>query len=184
MYGLFIFFQLRTHKHLFEGEHDPEDHEVPSTSLWASIGILVGTTGIIAVCAEFLVGSIEGLSKSWGLSETFVGIILLPIVGNAAEHMTAVTVAMKNKMDLSIGIGLGSSMQIALLVTPFCVIIGWFLNVPMTLNFSTFETSILFVSVFVVNSLISDGTSHWLEGAMLIGAYILVAFAFYLLPAA
>jgi Ca2+:H+ antiporter len=106
----------------------------------------------------------------------------LPLVGNAAEHLTAVTCAMKNKMDLSIGIGLGSSMQIALFVTPFCVIVGWGLNQPMDLDFSTFETAILFVTVFVVNSLVSDGSSNWLEGQMLLTAYVLIGFAFYLIP--
>lgn len=129
-----------------------------------------------------MVGSIEELTKAWNLTETFVGVILLPLVGNAAEHLTAVTVAMKNKMDLSIGIGLGSSMQIALFVTPFCVIVGWILNQPMDLDFSTFETAVLFVTVFVVNSLVSDGTSNWLEGQMLLTAYLLIGFAFYLIP--
>lgn len=185
IYALYIYFQLKTHKHLFETPENQhgEDEETPSTTLYAALGMLVLTTGVIAICAEFLVGSIDELSAHWGLSHTFVGIILLPIVGNAAEHLTAVTVAMKNKMDLSIGIGLGSSMQIALLVAPFCVLVGWAMeDVPMTLHFSTFETCILFVSVFVVNSLISDGTSNWLEGAMLVAAYVLVAIAFFLLP--
>ena len=129
-----------------------------------------------------MVGSIEDLTTAWGLTETFVGVILLPLVGNAAEHLTAVTVAMKNKMDLSIAIGLGSSMQIALFVTPFCVVIGWILNQPMDLDFSTFETAVLFVTIFVVNSLISDGTSHWLEGQMLLTSYLLIGYAFYLIP--
>jgi Ca2+:H+ antiporter len=187
-YATFIVFQLFTHKKLFLGEH----HEVerPSSTFWAAIAVLVSVTGtflllievLIAISAEFLVGSIEELTHAWNLSETFVGVILLPLVGNAAEHLTAVTVAMKNKMDLSIGIGLGSSMQIALFVTPFCVIVGWILNQPMDLDFSTFETAILFVTVFVVNSLVSDGTSNWLEGQMLLTAYVLIGFAFYLIP--
>ena len=109
IYFFYITFQLYTHKHLFESEEEHEQ-ENPSTSLYGAITILIVSTCVIAVCSEFLVGSIEGLSLAWGLSETFVGVILLPIVGNAAEHLTAVTVAMKNKMDLSIGIGLGSSM--------------------------------------------------------------------------
>lgn len=137
---------------------------------------------LVAISAEFLVGSIEELTHAWNLTETFVGVILLPLVGNAAEHLTAVTVAMKNKMDLSIGIGLGSSMQIALFVTPFCVIVGWILDQPMDLDFSNFETAVLFVTVFVVNSLVSNGSSNWLEGHMLLISYILIGFAFYLIP--
>jgi Ca2+:H+ antiporter len=113
VYGLFIYFQLSTHKHIFEDKNH-DDSEQPSISLYAAIFMLLVITALIAYLSELLVGSIEGLSTAWGLSETFVGFILLPIVGNAAEHLTAVTVAMKNKMELSIGIGLGSSMYFAL----------------------------------------------------------------------
>jgi Ca2+:H+ antiporter len=107
---------------------------------------------------------------------------LLPIVGNAAEHLTAVTTAMKNKMDLAIGVALGSSMQIALLVTPVLVIVGWILGQPMTLLFNGFETVVLFVSVLITNYLIMDGKSHWLEGTMLLGSYCIIAVAFFYYP--
>jgi len=144
--------------------------------------LLAAVTILVSISCEYLVGSIEGLSHSWNLSQTFVGLILLPIVGNAAEHVSAVTFAMQNKMGLSLGIALGSSMQIALFVTPFVVLTGWAIDIPMTLYFSVFETIVLFLSVYVVNSVISDGSSNWLEGAMLLGCYSIVALAFYLLP--
>jgi len=182
IYALYIFFQLSTHTHLFRGTE--EEHEEPKVMFSVAMISLFVITGIVALCAEYLVGSIEGLSKTWGLSETFVGLILLPIVGNAAEHLTAVSCAMKNKMELTLGIGLGASMQIALLITPLCVIVGWIMHVPMTLDFGIFETVMLFISIYVVNSVISDGRSHWLEGVMLLGAYLVIAIAFFLLPEA
>lgn len=116
------------------------------------------------------------------MSRTFIGLILLPIVGNAAEHVTAVSVAMKNKMDLAIGVAIGSSMQIALFVTPLMVIIGWIIGEPMTLFFNTFETCVLFVTVLIVNYLIQDGESNWLEGVMLISTYIIIAIAVFYYP--
>lgn len=136
----------------------------------------------VSLCAEFLVGSIEAISSDWDLSETFVGLILLPIVGNAAEHMTAVFAATRNKMDLALGIAVGSSMQIALFVTPIMVILGWATNQAMTLSFTMMETTSLFVSVWIVNTIISDGVSNWLEGAMLIGSYFMISIAFYVFP--
>lgn len=96
--------------------------------------------------------------------------------------MTAVTSAMNNKMDLALGVAVGSSMQIALLVTPFVVICGWFINQPMTLSFTVMETVCLFISVYIANGIISDGISNWLEGAMLLGGYGMIAIAFYVYP--
>ncbi len=126
-------------------------------------------TVVVAVCAEFLVDSIDYIVQNSRLSNTFIGLILIPIVGNAAEHVTAVVVAYKNKMDLAIGVAIGSSMQIALFVTPFMVILGWIIGQPMTLHFQTFETVVFFLSVLVVNYLIQDGKSNYLEGAMCLG---------------
>ncbi|EPZ31149.1 Calcium/proton exchanger CAX domain-containing protein [Rozella allomycis CSF55] len=163
LYILYLIFQLRTHVHLYADDEGDEEEE-PILSVPYAISLLVIVTILVSVCAEFLVGSIEVVSSSWGLSETFIGLILLPIVGNAAEHVTAVTVAMKNKMNLAIGVAIGSSMQIALFVTPFLVIVGWFMGQNLTLFFHTFETSVMFISVLIVNYLIQDGTSNWLEG--------------------
>lgn len=132
--------------------HHPEE---PLLSPWAAGVTLVVITLAVAVCAEYLVDSIDSIVQTAHISKTFIGLILLPIVGNAAEHVTAVVVAYKNKMDLAIGVAIGSSMQIALLVTPFLVILGWIIGQPMTLHFETFETVVLFLSVLITNYLIS-----------------------------
>ncbi|KAF9913154.1 hypothetical protein EC991_003614 [Linnemannia zychae] len=180
VYVLYLFFQLKTHTHLYATEN--EEEEEPLLPVWMSISLLLLVTLVVAMCAEFLVDSIEGLSESWHISPTFIGLILLPIVGNAAEHVTAITVAMKNKMDLAIGVAVGSSMQIALFVTPLMVIIGYFIGQPMTLFFNTFETCIMFVSVLIVNYLIQDGESNWLEGVQLLSTYVIIAIAVFYYP--
>lgn len=147
-----------------------------------AILLLFISTGLVAVCAEFLVDSINYLVDNTSLSEAFVGLIILPIVGNAAEHVTAVTVASKNKMDLAIGVAVGSSIQIALFVTPVIVLLGWILAKDMSLYFSLFETVSLFVSAFIVNFLVLDGRSNYLEGALLIAAYVIIALAAFFYP--
>ncbi|KAI2638477.1 Sodium/calcium exchanger protein-domain-containing protein [Xylaria nigripes] len=153
---------------------DVEDHEDDDLSQPAAIIMLLITTALVATCAEFLVDSIQDVVASSSLGEIFIGLIILPIVGNAAEHVTAVTVAMKNKMDLAIGVAIGSSIQIALFITPLVVIIGWIINQPMTLYFTLFETVSLFVSAFIINFLILDGRSNYLEGALLVATYVII----------
>ncbi|OBT77735.1 hypothetical protein VF21_03797 [Pseudogymnoascus sp. 05NY08] len=190
LYVLYLAFQLRTHANLFNAEHeagtetDDEDHdaEVPQMSPWAATIVLILTTIAVAVCADYLVDSIDALVAKVHVSKTFVGLILLPIVGNAAEHVTAIVVALKDKMDLAMGVAVGSSMQIALLVTPFLVIMGWIIGQPMTLHFETFETVVFFLSVLVVSYVIGDGKSNYLEGAMLLGLYFIIALAFLVYP--
>ncbi|CAI2162994.1 12802_t:CDS:2 [Funneliformis geosporum] len=194
IYVLYLFFQLGTHKHLYdrvrhndeeqpeEPPQEPEEEEIPQLTLGVSLFFLAAITLLVACSADYLVGSIEGIVESSGLSKTFVGLILLPIVGNAAEHVTAISVAMKNKMDLAINVAAGSSMQIALFITPFLVVLGWIIGVQMTLFFKTFETVVLFISVLITNYLIQDGKSNWLEGAMLLATYTIIALAFYLYP--
>jgi len=178
IYVLYLIFQLVTHKQLYEEGGDDEQEEAQMNCATALI-VLVVSTVIVGICSEFLVGSIEFIVVEWNISETFVGLILIPIIGNAAEHLTAVTVAWKNKMDLAIGVSLGSSIQIALLVTPILVLIGWGVGQPMSFFFQTFETAVMFISVIVVSSLISDGKSNWFEGAMLCAIYVILAIAFY-----
>ncbi|KAJ5703687.1 sodium/calcium transporter [Penicillium malachiteum] len=158
---------------------DPEDEEEqPQLSVTVAILTLVISTALVAVCAEFMVDSIDALTATGNIGTTFVGLILLPIVGNAAEHATAVTVACKDKMDLAIGVAVGSSMQIALLVLPLIVVIGWCMGVDtMTLNFDGFQVILLFVAVLLVNYLIADGKSHWLEGVLLMMMYLIIAIA-------
>jgi len=180
IYGLYLFFQLKTHKEFYQDDGDEE--EEAEMTLPFAICALIGITVLVGVCAEYLVDSIEGVTDQWGISKSFVGLILLPIVGNAAEHLTAVSTAYKNKMDLAIGVSLGSSQQIALMVTPLLVLIGWCINQPMTLYFQPFETAVLFISVIVVNALIGDGESNWLEGVLLMAVYIICAVAFYQIP--
>jgi Ca2+:H+ antiporter len=159
-----------------------ESEDKPKLSRTSALILLLVTTGLVAVCAEFLVDSIDYLVKTTGISQAFVGLIILPIVGNAAEHITAVTVASKNKMDLAIGVALGSSIQIALFVTPVIVLLGWCLNTEMSLYFSLFETISLFASAFIVNYLMLDGRSNYLEGALLIAAYVIIAVAAFFYP--
>jgi len=164
-------------------EEEEEEQETPALTLWFAIGVLVASTVLVALCAECLVDSIDHLVTSAGISRVFVGLILLPIVGNAAEHATAVTVATKDKMDLTIGVAVGSSMQIALLVIPLMVILGWILKVEgMDLYFDGFQVMILFISVLLVNYLIADGKSNYLEGILLMALYLIVAVASWFYP--
>ena len=195
LYVLYLGFQLRTHASLFTDDHkkknqnstngaenvteeapaasstpssdeDDDDDELPPMSPWAAGIVLLLTTGAVSICAEYLVDSIDSLVETAHISKTFVGLVLIPIVGNAAEHVTAIVVALKDKMDLAMGVAVGSSLQIALLVTPFLVILGWIIDQPMTLHFQTFETVVFFLSVLVVTYVIQDGRSNYLEGAM------------------
>jgi Ca2+:H+ antiporter len=199
VYVLYLFFQLKTHKEIFEGmsegledsssnesvsnlDHTPKDQHHESLSTTASIILLFIVTIAVSLCADSLVGSIDDIVASSGVSKTFIGLIVIPIVGNAAEHVTAIVVAIKDKMDLAIGVAIGSSLQIALFVTPFMVLVGWIIDVPMSLYFSTFETAVLFISMLITNYLILDGESNWLEGAMLLSTYVIIALAFYYLP--
>lgn len=146
----------------------------------SAIILLLLSTSLVSVCAEFMVGSINGLVASSSVGEIFIGLIILPIVGNAAEHVTAITVAMKNKMDLAIGVAVGSSIQIALFVTPLIVVIGWAMDKDMSLYFTLFEFACLFVSAFIVNFLVLDGRSNYLEGALLCATYAIIGLvAFY-----
>jgi Ca2+:H+ antiporter len=154
---------------------DKDEPETEYMSRTAAVVMLIITTALVAVCAEFLVDAIPEMVEHSAVSQAFIGLIILPIVGNAAEHVTAVTVATKNKMDLAIGIAVGSSIQIALFVTPVVVILGWCMDKQMSLYFNLFETVSLFVTVFVINFLILDGKSNYLEGVLLIAAYVIIA---------
>jgi Ca2+:H+ antiporter len=148
LYIIYLFFQLKSHASLFDVELAQESNEEEEHILgpWAAGIALLVVTILVAVCAESLVGSIDSIVETAHISKTFIGLILLPIVGNAAEHVTAVVVAWKDKMDLAMGVTVGSSMQIALFVTPFLVILGWIMDKPMTLHFETFETVVFFLS--------------------------------------
>lgn len=192
LYVMFLVFQLRTHTDLFEtseatvedGVGEAETSEEPERILSpvaAGIALLVITIAV-AICAEYLVGSIDSIVESTSMSKTFIGLVLIPIVGNAAEHVTAVVVAYKNKMDLAIGVAIGSSLQIALFVTPFLVILSWLMGREMTLHFETFETVAFFLSMLVVTLLVMDGKSNYLEGGLCLGMYLIIAIGFYVYP--
>jgi Ca2+:H+ antiporter len=159
-------------------DEEDEDEEVPQLTRLGALITLAGSTVLIALCSESMVSAIDVLKQD--ISEEFIGLILLPIVGNAAEHATAVTVAIKDKMDLAIGVAVGSSLQIALLIFPFMVLINWFgVGSPadLNLNMDGFQVAVLFISIILVNYVIQDGKSHWLEGVMLMTLYISIAVA-------
>jgi Ca2+:H+ antiporter len=156
--------------------------EQPLMSLAVCLWLLVVVTVLVAVTAEFLVDSIDGLTSSGSINKEFVGIILLPIVGNAAEHVTAVTVSVKDKLTLSLGVAVGSSIQIALFVIPFIVTLGWIMNKPLTLLFDPLESIVLFLSVLTVNYVVQDGKSNWLEGMILMCLYMILVVTFWYYP--
>ena len=177
-YVLGLVFSLRTHRHLYSGEEE----EVMHGEVWSvrkGIGVLLAATLGVAVMSEILVHSLEEATHSLGWSELFIGVILIPIIGNAAEHITAVFVAMKNKMDLSISIAVGSSTQIALLVAPLLVFVSLFFSERMNLFFSPFELLVIGLAVLIANLIALDGESNWYEGAQLLLAYAIVGIAFY-----
>ena len=178
-YGLFLLFQLRTHTDLFATDAHHEQEEVTMEKKQA-MTLLIGSTILVAWMAEIMVHSIESAADEWGLPTLFIGVILLPLFGNAAEHFTAVNVAAKNKMDLSFSIAVGSSTQIAVFVAPAMVIFAWVVGVPLTFQFGLFETIATFLAVLITNAIASDGKSNWLEGSMLLSTYIVLAMAFYL----
>jgi Ca2+/H+ antiporter len=159
-----------------------EDEEEEHLTQLGAIILLLVSTALVAVCAEFLVDSIQEVIETSHVNQVGIGLIILPIVGNAAEHVTAIKVAYKNHMDLAIGVAVGSSIQIALLLTPFMVILGWIMDKDMTLYFTLFETVCLFVSAFIVNFLVLDGRSNYLEGALLCAVYIIIAVVAFFYP--
>ena len=160
----------------------PPKHDGPHWSLPVSLGVLAASVAAIALFSEFLVGAVEPVTEQLGFSAFFVGIILIPIIGNVAEHVVAVEVALKNHMELSLNIALGSSLQIALFVAPLLVLISPLLGNPFVLEFNTFEL-IALISASVIGALVAiDGKSNWLEGAMLLAVYLILGIAFFFLP--
>ncbi|WOD41333.1 calcium/proton exchanger [Nodosilinea sp. E11] len=164
---------------------DNLDLPVPKPPLRVSvwIGILLVTTLIVAVESELLIDNLAVATDRLGLTQLFTGVILLPLVGNAAEHAAAVSVAIKNKMDLAMAIAVGSSMQVALFMGPVLVLAGWLLHQPMNLDFGPLDLVAVGVAVLIANSISMDGRSNWLEGVLLIAAYTVLALAFFFYPA-
>ncbi|KAF8584084.1 calcium/proton exchanger [Ramaria rubella] len=179
VYVSYLFFQLKTHTHLFQAAGDEDEEQEPKMGTFAAGTSLLLVTVLTSFCADWLVASIEETAERYNISKAFIGLILIPIVANAAEHTTSIWMAIRGKYELTIGICIGSSIQIALFVVPLLVLVGWVSGHELTLFFAHFETIILFVSVVLVNLLIMDGKSNYMEGLMLVTLYIVIALAFW-----
>jgi Ca2+:H+ antiporter len=186
VYALNLVFSLITHKDVFRGEEAERDVRLEANNGWSvkrSTGILLGATAGIAFISEFLVGAVEATAQAWGLTEVFVGVIIVAVIGNAAEHSTAVLMALKNKMDLAMNIAIGSSIQVALFVAPALLFLSYAFGNPMDLRFTPFEVLAVSIAAVVVNFVAQDGESHWMEGVLLLAVYLVLGLAFYFLPA-
>ncbi|HEY3741490.1 MAG TPA: calcium/proton exchanger [Bryobacteraceae bacterium] len=198
-YCLNLLFSLKTHRHFYDAEDidvsaDPPEetdqknldaiaYEETPWTLRKAMLVLAGATALVAWMSEILVGSVEKAALSFGMTSVFVGVVVVAIVGNAAEHSTSVYVAMKDRMDLSLAISLGSSTQIAVFVAPVLVFVSRFVGpAPMDLVFSPTEVLAVFLAAWIAAQICSDGTSNWIEGAQLLAVYAILAIAFYFLP--
>lgn len=178
IYVMQFVFSFVTHRFLYEETLTSDDDEKPSMKLSTAIVILVGSTICIAILSEIFVGTIEPMAESVGLSQVFVGIILVPIIGNAAEHSSAIIMAVKNKMNAAVEIALGSSLQIILFVIPVLVLLSLFFT-PMSIVFTPFELVSVTGAVLIANRVAADGESNWLEGLQLVTVYIMIGAAFF-----
>lgn len=183
VYVASLWFSLRTHD-TFVGRdcEDEAEDDPPHWKKRIALSVLAAATIMVAVESEFLVKSVEGAAHALGVNDVFIGIIIIAIIGNAAEHTTAVWMAMKNKMDITINIAIGSSTQIAMFVAPALVFASLLFHHPMTFIFSVPELTAIGFSVIIAAFIAGDGKSHWLEGAQLLAAYAIIALSFYFLP--
>lgn len=187
-YGLSILFTLKTHSHLYRGNSGETSADGSSRpGLWSkskSLTVLIMAAAVVALMSEMLVGSVEVAAETLGMTEVFIGVILVAIIGNAAEHSTAVLMAMRNKMDLALNIAVGSSLQIALFVAPLLVFLSYVIGpTPMDLRFTSMEVLAVAVSVGIMAMMSEDGETHWMEGVQLLAVYGILAIAFFFLPA-
>ncbi|XVE62041.1 hypothetical protein DITRI_Ditri06bG0087100 [Diplodiscus trichospermus] len=183
-YLSYLVFQLFTHRQLFEAQEESEEddglsQEAPVIGFWSGFIWLVGMTALISLLSEYVVETIEDASDSWGISVSFISVILLPIVGNAAEHAGAIIFAFKDKLDISLGVALGSATQISMFVVPLCVIVAWFMGIKMDLGFNLVETGSLALSIITVAFTVQDGTSHYLKGLVLLLLYFVIGACFF-----
>lgn len=178
VYVMQFVFSFVTHRYLYEETVPNDEEEAPKQSLPAAIAMLIASTVCIAIISELFVGTIEPMADSAGLSKTFVGIILVPIIGNAAEHSSAIIMALKNKMNAAVEIALGSSLQIVLFVVPVLILLSLFFT-PMSIVFTPFELVAVTAAVLIANRVASDGESNWLEGLQLVTVYIMIGAAFF-----
>jgi Ca2+:H+ antiporter len=173
-----LIFSLRTHEDLFRSVEGAEE-EPPLWKKRTAFGALIACTLAVAFESEMLVGSIDPVVAKWHVSKVFLGIILIPLVGNAAEHSTAVMMALKNKMDISLNIAISSSTQIAMFAAPLIIFLSPLLGHPVSILFNTFELAAVTAAAAIAVLISMDGKSHWLEGAQLLATYLIVALAFY-----
>ena len=179
-----LVFALKTHRHLYTGAGaDPSASAVPHASTRAALGMLLASTAGIALMSEALVGAVDEAATTVGMNEVFVGVILVAIIGNAAEHSSAILLAGKNRMDIAINIAVGSSIQIALFVAPLLVFLSYAIGPqPMNLVFTTFEVVAVAIAVGIMGFIAQDGESHWMEGVQLLAVYVILGIAFFFLP--
>ncbi|KAL8139287.1 hypothetical protein V2J09_005308 [Rumex salicifolius] len=187
-YASYLYFQLRSQPNLYspidvevveDNESSDDAEEVPEMTKCESIAWLFILTLWVSILSGYLVDAIEGASAAMNMPVAFISVILLPIVGNAAEHASAIMFAMKDKLDITLGVAIGSSTQISMFVIPFCVVVGWLMGQPMDLNFRLFETATLFIAVLVVAFMLQEGTSNYFKGLMLVFCYLIVAASFF-----
>ena len=181
-YFCMLSFSLRTHKHLFRGSEEDVDEKDRQWSRRKAVLILFIATAFVGLLSEFLVGTFDNVRNSVGLTEVFVGVIVVAIVGNAAEHSTAILMAMKNKMDLTVGIAIGSSLQIALFVAPVLIFLSYLFGRPMDLEFTVPEVLAVVASVYILFQISEDGETNWIEGVQLLSVYLILGILFFFLP--
>lgn len=177
VYLLSLLFTFRTHRHLFLTAHD--HLEAATWSRRRAAGVLVGATSLVALMSEYLVTSLEPAVERVGLSPFFVGIVIIPTIGNAAEHSSAILMALKNRMDLSLEIAVGSSTQVAVFVAPLVVFLSYLMGQPMSIIFNVYEVLAIGLSVLIAYVISSDGETNWLEGVQLLAAYAILAMGFF-----
>jgi Ca2+:H+ antiporter len=185
-YALSLFFTLSTHKHLYTGDpHAADAHDAgPLPSATRALMLLLAATAGVALMSETLVGAVEEAAGQFHMNEIFVGVILVAIIGNAAEHSTAILMAGKDRMDAAVSIAVGSSIQIALFVAPLLVFLSYFIGpAPMDLLFTPLEVFAVGIAVLIMAFITHDGESHWMEGVQLLAVYVILGIAFYFLPA-
>jgi Ca2+:H+ antiporter len=176
LYVAALVFTMVTHEHLF---HTPTEDERANWSVRTALMVLLAATAVVALESELLVGALESALKDIGLSKFFVGLILVPIIGNAAEHSSALVFALRNKLDVTLEIAIGSSTQIALFVAPVLVFLSLAVGHPMDFVFTTFEVAAVGLSTLIVAFISLDGRTNWLEGTQLLGAYAIMAISFF-----
>ena len=185
-YLLSLVFSLRTHSHLYRATNEAAGDDTAKGVLWPrgrSVLVLLIAAALVAVMSELLVGSVEHATEVMGLNHVFIGVIVVAMIGNAAEHSAAILVALRNKMDLCVNIAIGSSLQVALFVAPALVFLSYFIGPsPMDLRFTSMEVVAVAVSVVIMQNIAQDGETHWMEGTQLLAVYAIVAVTFFFLP--